>query len=816
MWRDVVLGYRRLRARPLFALFAVLAVALGAGVPAAVYGAVRVLVWAPLDLPESEGFTAISVQRARASTWRQALSYSAYRQIDDAIGSKALVAASAPLRSTRSNAGSPDVVVRLEAVSGNYFAATAATADYGRLLSEDDDQRSLRVVLLCRRLAISLFGSARASIGQQVRIASVPFEVVGVATRRFDVLRLGHQLGTEAWVPISTQLRGSSARPTEAQTLVTVFLKVAEGEDATVANGLLGSLDLSPFSTGVDDPSAPVSLRATLVRDLLQQESGVTASFGLLFVILVSLILLVAVGSIANLMLSRLAQRRSELFLRQALGASNWRLLRLILGEAALIVLGGALLALGVAKVVVTLLATDLPIAPGGQLLEFRPELDAASMLGLTAALAAALLTFGLWPALVTLRRERRMHLQHEISKGQSARRATFDWPIRWQAAIAVIFCLVAWACVEAVTAGERHDSGMTINRIAVMHLRIARGGQLGRFDVRKVDSILASARRANGVDAVATAVGLPFGVNAPMVSLSVQGPSRSPSKVVQGLQVATTPGFFAATGVSILRGRGIGERDIANATSVIVVSQSAADELLGNRDPLGRLVEVTEAGSKNPETVTVVGIAGNTDVVRFLSRKGSVVYRPLAQMPAPSSMTLVALATTDVSGIITSMQTSIAQGHDDIVVEGFGSGQNMLAGVMVMLRLIGTLAAILGLVAVTIAMVGLYGVIAQQVASHAKEMATRCALGAEPGRIRRFVMFQGIRPVIQGVTVGLVLAAAARGILRAVLGVQISLLDPIPTIGLIVGLGLIAALACALPAHRAATMDPVSALRAE
>ena len=152
-----------------------------------------------------------------------------------------------------------------------------------------------------------------------------------------------------------------------------------------------------------------------------------------------------------------------------------------------MIAAAGATLALGVAKAVVTLLAADLPVSQG-RVVEFRPELDMWTLMILAGSLVAALLMFGAWPAVLTIRRERRLQLQHEAGKGQLGRRPTFDWLIRWQAAIAAVFCLAAWACIQVVAEGARHDGGMVIEELAVMNLLAGNtAGQPVRFDADRI-----------------------------------------------------------------------------------------------------------------------------------------------------------------------------------------------------------------------------------------------------------------------------------------------------------------------------------------
>jgi ABC-type antimicrobial peptide transport system permease subunit len=538
----------------------------------------------------------------------------------------------------------------------------------------------------------------------------------------------------------------------------------------------------------------------------------------MIFVILVSLVLLLAIGSVANLMLSRFAQRRSEFAVRRALGASTWQLVRLMLSEALVIGLAGACLALGVARVAATLLTSELPITRG-RVIEIRPELDASALLAISGAIVIAVLAFGLWPAVLTIRRERGLHLQHEIAKAQAGRRPTFDWLIRWQAVIATVFCLAAWACTEGVLSGIRRDSGMLIERLAIINLTSSErraDGSLSLGEERLV-ALRKAVADAPGVSAGSLALGLPFGINAPMVTISASVPGEAIKRSVQGIQIAAAEGFFDTTGIGILHGRGITDMDTARESSVAVLSESTAKELFGNTVANGRELHVKVAGSSESEAVTVIGIAKDTDVVRFAARKGAVIYRSLLQVRPPRSITVVARGKTDdVSSTLAAVEMVLNRIDVGLVIEGAGPGLLMLAGSLVLLRLLGILAMTLSVVAVLVAMAGLYGVISQQVASRRKEMATRYSLGAVPWRIRRLVLVEGVSPVAQGVLVGLLFGMALRAILRLILDVPVAVLDPVQSVGLAILLTSIAAIACYLPAYRASTVEPAVLLRAE
>ena len=309
MWRDVLLGARRAVTRPAFAIFATLAIALGAGVPAAVYGAVRVLLLAPVDLPAPGRLAVLVAGNSTGQGWRQALPYEIYLELHEALSLNALPAATLPEKVALSVAGSTPTAVSVEAVTGRYFELVGEPAEAGRVLTLDDEEHASPVIVLSKRLAARLFQSPRAALGQVVSIGETPFQVVGVAPDRIETARIGHQLGTDGWIPISTHLMaaerlGAGSRPDVGQDRVTVLLRLARTNDIGTLNSRLGSVASAAFLAS-HGASAPSSVTAVGLQESLRRERGFAVPFGLLFMILVSLILFVAVGSVANLMLSR-------------------------------------------------------------------------------------------------------------------------------------------------------------------------------------------------------------------------------------------------------------------------------------------------------------------------------------------------------------------------------------------------------------------------------------------------------------------------------------------------------------------------------
>jgi putative ABC transport system permease protein len=284
----------------------------------------------------------------------------------------------------------------------------------------------------------------------------------------------------------------------------------------------------------------------------------------------------------------------------------------------------------------------------------------------------------------------------------------------------------------------------------------------------------------------------------------------------VSGSLVIANDSIFDTLGVSVVSGRGFDDRDTSGAPPVAVLSQRTAVQLFGTQDAIGRQLLLRSNTRVQPDlraTVTVIGIARDTDVGELLRRDEGTVYLPLEQS-YQSDLVFIVNSDRDPGGMARQLQTAIAKAAPDLPVATVGSGALMMAPELVATRVAGGLAAGLGAVTLALAMIGLYGILSAIVARRTREVGVRIALGAAAHQIHRMILRDGLVPVAHGVVAGLLFGTLVRLILRAVMNAGIVAVDPPALIAVALVLGIAGSLACSIPARRAARVDPNVALR--
>jgi hypothetical protein len=329
------------------------------------------------------------------------------------------------------------------------------------------------------------------------------------------------------------------------------------------------------------------------------------------------------------------------------------------------------------------------------------------------------------------------------------------------------------------------------------------------------LERALTLARARADVDAVAVTTGLPFGFQmTPIAQITtpdrpfVKGARMDSTGVLSG-----TPDLLRTLDVPLVRGRNFNDRDDGGAPRVAIVSEFTERKLFGATGAVGRQIVLRHSEKRPVETLTVVGVARQTDVDALMERDDHLVYVPFAQNYYPN-VALVARGSGEPAGVARVLQTALRQADPDLGTGVAGAASWLTAGPYVAARIAAVLAGALGALTLVLAMVGLYGVQAQIVAQRTREVGVRMALGAAASQIERMVLKDGFRPVAQGLVIGLFLGTIVRALVRATLAAPIQLVDPLALVLVPIPLGIAAFLASYLPARRAARVDPNVALR--
>lgn len=828
---DFRLASRRLIATPLFTVFAVLSLAVGVGLTTAVYSIVDTVFWKEEGVAAPDATAIIAAGDIGGTDIRWVVSRDDYEEFRTAQHSFEVLGVSQFLYPSVATPSATEIQPA-EAVDAAYFQALGVTAAIGRTILTEDDNRANAVVLLSDAMWRSRFGGDPNIVGQTIRIATRPFEIVGVAPRTFDGLMPGPGRETQLWVPIAAVTAGfpqpSRGRDGRGPRRYTIVGRLAPGQSLDAARA-----EIAAFSRALDaahplpaDPrSARVPARAWSPTTLAQLAAGGDGfrRFGYAIVALVALVLVVACTNLANLVLARGTLRRQEFAVRRALGASRWRLVREQCAESAILAVLGGGAAYIVLRMLVHAFNRELPVARNW-VVSVQPEINAPVLVASAAALLLSLLVFGLEPAVHLTRREDvRDDLASTAGSVGAPKAKRQRRLLRWQVAISAGFFMIASMTVRYVVEDTRHDSGIDLDRVAVGLIDF----YAQRWDEARarqaVARILEEAQREPGIDGAAVSSGLPFGTTiTPAAFLGRPDHPKLAERREAAILVIATPAYFRVVGTAIVHGRDFTSHDDETAPPVVILSASTATKTFGTANAVGRQLLIKldpqrlwPTATAPPEKLaTVVGVAEDTDTTHFFLRRGDVAYVPFAQAYSPV-ITLV-LRAEDAGVPAGAIRRIVRRADEDVALSStnVGTGRLILAGPYVFYRAIGTAALALGGVTLLLAMVGLYGVMSNIVSHRTREIGLRMSLGATAGQIRTMVLGDGYRPVLQGLALGLFIGVVGRTLVRAFLIGRVDVVDawmltlvPLPLL-------LAAFIACFLPARRASRIDPNVALR--
>jgi putative ABC transport system permease protein len=825
---DIRLALRRLGATPLFTAFAILSLAAGVAITTAVYSIVDSVFMRGLGIREPDR-VAVVVEPQSGRLLPGTVSEPDFRDLQASQTSFSHVAASATsVRRVAFPSGAQMVIG--ESVSGSYFATLGVRAALGRAIQPADDDGAVRVVMLSDSLWRRRFASDRRVVGTTVSISGEQFEVIGVAPASYNGPR-GWLLGTQFWIPLGTESQLKEAprpawwRGTPRDTRkLTVFgrlapqatIAAASAELQTVAARLDRTFPPQYPGQGVAATDRP--WRARTMADVADEDTGIRR-FGMALVALVGLVLVVACTNLGNLVLARGTTRLRELAVRRALGASQWRLVREQCLESVMLAAGGAVASYVMFELLRVLMDAEIHMATpfGGRMtLEFHPVLNVPALTIAVSSLLVALVVFGLEPA---IQLTRTIDVRGALAAGSAVgppRRRRQQVLLRWQVAIAAGFFIIATMFVKYSIAEARHDSGIDLDRIAVAVLNLDSPEWNEPRARRMFDRVLGELRGHPSIETASLASGLPFGMPSSL-RLAISPAERADAAAVEPHMmtgIAGTPSFFRTLGVEILRGRGFDDRDAPGAPRVVVVSEFTARLVFGTADAVGRQVVVGPQAAARA-TATIVGVAANTDVGSIFADARPLAYVPLAQQYQPV-VTVVARASGSVPNAVAAVREAVRRADPEVAVDTIGTGRTVLAGPFQVLRGLGLTAIGLGAVTLLLAMAGLYGIQSHVIANRTREIGVRMSFGATAGQIKRMVLLDGYRPVLDGLIFGLSIGLVGRAIARAYLELDVAIVDrwmlvvtPIPLI-------CAAFFACYLPARRAAAVDPNVALRCE
>ncbi len=804
MWNDVRYGLRTLLRSPGFTAVAVIALALGIGANTAVFTVVNSVLLRPLPFPEPERLFALSAIPENLPFASGPMladgQYVAFRKQDR------LFEKLAAFQSSRVNmAGAGDAQSVMTAfVTADFFSVLRAGPALGRTFLPEEDQAGRdNVVVLSDKLWHADFAGDPGAIGKSVKLDGVSHTIVGIMPAGF-----AFPAALDLWVPRAVRLNehNSMAMP--------VIGRLSPG--VTVAEAV-AELDTA-IKRMPRDPREEESSRTAPVRviSLLEYVSSKAQRSLLIFLGAVGFVLLIGCANVANLMLARAAGRRQEMAVRAAMGASRGRLMRQLLTESTLVALAG-----GAAGLLLALWGVPalLAIAPEGTL----PRAEQIGIDGWVFAftLIVSLLTglgFGILPAFEAARRELRESLnlggRTMTGRHETVRSALVISEI----ALTLVLLTGAGLMLKSFLLLRSGETGFRAENLITMSVDLAdtvyqTAPQIQAFRERTLEKL----SRLPGVTAAAAVNWLPFGgfLTAGDFHLDDRRPLPPGSTWVD--KPCVSPGYFRAMGIRMVSGRDFSARDNAQAPGVVILSQSVARRLWPSQSPIGKRI-TGEDDPKPQDWLTIVGVVEDVKQLGMADKRGGAIYQPLTQVTRTgwaSHIAFVVRTTSDPEALASTMRTVVRDVDRDQPVQTVATMADLIAFSTAEQRFQTRLLGAFAMLALVLAAVGIYGVLAYSVTERTQEIGIRMALGAERGDVLRMVLRRTLVLAGLGVVIGAVAALGVTRVLAKFL-FEVKPSDPATFLAVAVLLSGVALGAGWIPARRATRVDPMVALRHE
>ncbi len=782
-----------------FTAAAVAMLAVGIGANIAIFTVVNGLLLRPLPYPHQdrlvdvhERFTDIDPDVPFA--FPDFLDVRARQQVFDAV------ALYQETSVTLAGAGEPERVSCAQVTAG-LLRVLGVTPAAGRDFRDGEDGPAASpVAVLGYGLWQRRFGG-EAVVGRTVRIDGRPVTVVGVMPPEFDFPG-----GADLWTPLVVD---PAQYPRDRYSFSAVAV-LKPGVDLAAARANLDTI-ARQLAQEHPDTKARVGIGARPLRDVL-----VAADLARAFLVLlgaVGLVLLIACANLAGLMLSRGAARDQEMAVRAALGAGRGRLVHQLLVESLLVAALGAALGLAVGTFGLDALVAAAPAAFPSWV-TFRIDATVAAFAVLL-TLATAVLA-GLAPALRASRPDLHAGLKETGSRTTVEGGRLRGALVAGEIALALVLLLASGLMARSVLSLLDVDPGLRTAHVVTVRVSLPAtayptpAGRRAFFD-----ALLPRVAAIPGVTRAAATSSLPMTGAFSSLGVSIEGaPPPAPGREPMPVRSVVTPGYFETMGIRVVAGRPFDERDGRPGTpAVAVVNETFARRGWPGTDPVGRRLKFGDPGDDVP-WVIVVGVANDVRQLGLGAQVDDEIFLPYGQLPLPG-MTLVVQGAADPVPLAPSIRDAAHAMDPNLALFQVRPMADIVAGSIRRPRLFSWLFGVFGVVALVLAAVGVYGLLAYSVAQRTREIGLRLALGAGPGEVRRMVVGRGMRLAAGGLALGLAGSVPATRALGALLH-GVSATDPLTFAGVTALLLAVAWLACTLPARRATRIDPMTALRCE
>jgi putative ABC transport system permease protein len=812
LWQDLRYGARMLMKSPGFTLVAVITLALGVGANTAIFTVINAALLRPLPYEDAERLVVVATTMRRDTVEVRSASYPDFVDWRDQNTVFERIAAQTSTSFTLTGGAEPERV-NGELVSADYFPLLRARAAMGRTFLPEEDRTpdTHRVALVGYGLWQRRFGGGSALLGQTIQLNDGNYTVVGVMPEGFR----GVSDDAEIWLPMMmvSSVRDVGVLQRRQQRWLSTVARLKPG--ATPAQ-VQAEMDAIMRQLEQSYPNSNRN-RGARVTPLNEQFFGGLQLTLWILLGAVGCVLLVACANVANLQLQRAAGRASEMAVRLALGATTRRLIRQLLTESLLLAAVGGSLGILIALWSVDFLVKLSPVT-FPNFVKFTIDARVLGFSLLISVLTGAL--SGLASALQAVRPALNETLKaggRDASGGLGGNRLLRSIVVS-EIALALTLLIGAGLMIRSLQRLQAVDPGFNVERLLTMRVSLP----LQRYPRERIIAFSQQLRERlqalPGAQSVALASDLPLSGSTSAGPIELEGRHEAPAGgEFRMYRHRVTPGFFSTMGIPLVKGRDFTADDHSQAPGVAIISEAMARRYWPNEDPIGKRLREDSRGTPTPNPwLSIVGVVGDVKY-RGLPQNPNAdpdVYIPLPQAPV-GNLFLAARSGVDPNSLVAAVRGVLQKLDPNLPAYEVTTMAEQVTNQTTRSRFGAWLLGVFGALALALATIGIYSVMAYAVEQRSREIGVRVALGARAGDVLKMVIGQGMRLALAGVALGLGAALALTQLMKRLL-FGVGAADPLTYGAIALLLTLVALLACYVPARRATKVDPMVALRCE